>query len=326
LLQGSHGGDIYKAAEVLGVSVAQINDYSSNVSHLQPLCLRQINFAELISVLPEPHSRTLKSAYASRNKLNPNQICVTSGTTEAIEAICRLYSGKSVRIERPCYSDYAHYSNLYGLHETDNAELVFICNPNNPTGKTIKREDIMQRATYNPQTMFIVDESYMPFHLNETDYTLLGNNLNNIAILRSFSKIFCVPGLRLGFLISANLEFIEKIAQSLSLWNVNTPAQAVGIMLLDEDTKASALESARLKHEFLNSISDIKWLEPTNSDVNFVLCRLHGKKSADIFAECFKKHTLIRDCSNFVGLDGEYIRFSVKADMKPLEDIFRSII
>lgn len=323
--QGSHGGDIYRAAQILGIPVAEIGDYSSNVSHIQPSILKELNFAELISVLPEPNSRTLQKAYAGKNGIGSENVCVTAGTTEAIDAVCRIYSGRRVTIDRPCYSDYARYARLHGLIEGRGADLAFICSPNNPTGASLPRESILKRAADNPYTMFVIDESYMPFHLRESEFSLLNCGVRNIVVLRSFSKIFCAPGLRLGFLVSANADFVQRVTESLSLWNVNTPAQAAGLLLSNEDSKPAARAAAEIKTDFLKNINDISWLEPLSSDVNFVLCRLHGKKSADIFLECFKRRVLIRDCGNFEGLEGEHIRFSVKADMQPLYDAFRSI-
>lgn len=329
--QGKHGGDIYKAAAELNVSPAEIRDYSGNVSHIQPKCLSGLNLPELISVLPEPESRTLRSAYAASLGVNPENICVTAGTTEAIEKICRIFSGKRADIALPAYSDYEYFCRMYGVSVKTHpllapADLSFICNPGNPTGRTTARNDLLALINDNPQTMFVVDESYMPFHVNEPDFTLKNCLYDNLVVLRSFSKIFGVPGLRLGFVISGNIGIMEKISGFMPPWSVNSVAQAAGMLLLNEDTAGTAAKTAKLKKAFLPELDRFGWIEPLESDVNFILCRLHGVSSGDVFSKCFRQKVLIRDCANFTGLEGEHIRFSVRGDMQPLIDALENVL
>ncbi|QAR33454.1 aminotransferase class I/II-fold pyridoxal phosphate-dependent enzyme [Geovibrio thiophilus] len=329
--QGKHGGDIYKAAAELNVPLAEIRDYSGNVSHMQPQRLSGLNLPELLSVLPEPESCTLRKAYAASIGVSPENVCVTAGTTEAIEKICRLYSDKRANIAAPTYSDYEYFCRMYGISVKTHpvlapADLCFICNPNNPTGGTTARAVLLEMIKTNPQTMFAVDESYMPFHVNEPDFTLKNHLTENLAVLRSFSKIFGVPGLRLGFVISGNEELIGRITGLMPPWNVNTAAQAAGMLLLNEDTSKTAAKTAKLKKAFLPELDKLGWIEPLESDVNFILCRLHGVTSADAFRKCFEQRVLIRDCANFTGLIGEHIRFSVRGDMQPLVDALGNVL
>lgn len=329
--QGKHGGDIYKAAAELNVSVDEIRDYSGNVSHIQPECLKKLDTSRLLSVLPEPESNTLKKVYASSISVNPENICVTAGTTEAIEKICRLFSGKRANICMPTYSDYEYFCTMYGISVKTHpvlapADLCFICNPNNPTGRTMPRSEILEMLKSSPQTLFVVDESYMPFHINEADFTLKNHLADNLVVLRSFSKIFGVPGLRLGFMITGNTELAESVTKLLPPWNVNSLAQAAGVLLTDEDTTKTAVRTAKFKKAFLPELDGVHWIEPLESDVNFILCRLHGVESANVFRKCLEQKVLIRDCSNFRGLKGEHVRFSVRGDMQPLINAFRNVL
>jgi threonine-phosphate decarboxylase len=329
LNQGNHGGDVYAAAEELGVSVSDIHDYSSNVSPFVPECLKNIS-AEAFTRLPEPHSRTLAKAYAEANGLRAENICVTSGTTEAIEKICSVFAGKHAQIFAPAYSDYAMYASKYGMDisyssDSVNADVCFICNPNNPAGTTLSRDTLIHMINSYPETIFVVDESYMPFHVNEQDFTLLNSPRSNLAVLRSFSKIFGVPGLRLGFMVSGARELAEAVRGLVSPWSVNTLAQEAGLLLLNEDTSAPASRLNEIKLKTLEDMKEIDFLEPLPSDVNFALCRLSGITSKKVFSACLRRRVLIRDCCNFKKLEGEHIRFSLKEDMRPLTEALKNI-
>lgn len=329
LIQGKHGGDIYKAAKTLGVDICEISDFSSNVSSFRPESLGKLNFLESISILPEPYSRSLKEAYAFKNKLSLEDISITSGTTEAIEKICRIYSGKKAFIKRPTYSDYEFYCDMFSLCQTptyESADVCFICNPNNPTGETFCREKLLELINKNPQTMFVVDESYMPFHINEPDFTLQNFLIDNLIVLRSFSKIFGVPGLRLGFAITGNKKIVDTIESMVSPWSVNSLAQEAGKLLVEENSFEVAVKFSKIKELFLQELKKFENIEVTPSDVNFILCKIEGRESKDIFESCLKDKVLIRDCSNFKGLDKGYVRFSLKEDMSSLLTTLEKIL
>jgi threonine-phosphate decarboxylase len=337
--QGRHGGNIYEAANHLAVDISEIHDYSSNVSPWAA-DLSGMDVTKQLSVLPEPHSHQLKSSIANAYGVNIENICVTSGTTEAIDKICLLHSGGDAVIFEPTYSDYFHYASMYsmkiiqavtGVSEGFKgalqsvkfpAGLCFICNPNNPTGKIVQAELIIDAAEKNPQTLFIVDESYMPFHTRESEFSLVGVDMANIAVLRSFSKIYGLPGLRLGAIVCSDEKLIDKIEKKISPWSVNTLAQAAGEVLIKADTTETAKRLESIKNDFLNKVFKYKWAEAIPSDVNYMLIRLAGIDSASFFKHCLIKKVLIRDCSNFFSLDSSYIRVAVREDMNPLIECF----
>jgi threonine-phosphate decarboxylase len=269
--------------------------------------------------LPEPHSKSLVDAFAEKYGRKPEEVCITSGTTEAIELICRIYAGKDACLTSPTYADYGHYCYVYGLNVTDRmpADVAFICNPNNPTGLTCPREYLPDYINKFRNTLFVYDESYMPFHTDEASQTLMGERMDNLVILRSFSKIYGLPGLRLGAVV-AKPDLISLLSIMKSPWGVNSYAQASGEKLLGVDTHEIAVTIARQKIEFEDKLKSIGWIEPQPSDVNFILCKLHRGASYDLFEHCLRRRVLIRDCANFAGLDDSYVRFAITADMEPL--------
>lgn len=338
----NHGGNIYRAAAILGCHPEAIHDYSSNVADTQPAVVAALDLPRLLARLPEPHSHTLRSALATHYRTAPENICVTAGTTEAIERICALFTGKRVTIFAPTYSDYAHYARAAALdiisivaHAPDYAfasgdvridsDLCFLCNPNNPSGRVVPRAELVALITRHPATLFVVDESYLPFHLEEESLTLTMRLSTNLVVLRSFSKIHGLPGLRLGFTLSGDRELTAELEQRCSPWNVNCPAQELGLRMIDIDTRPIAQRVAVQRRQLLAELERFTWQQPVPSDVNFILCRLQGRRAAELYEHCLSRRVLIRDCSNFSGLSGEYIRFCIKNDMAPLLNAFREL-
>ncbi|NCC30791.1 MAG: pyridoxal phosphate-dependent class II aminotransferase [Chloroflexia bacterium] len=340
--QENHGGNIYRAAAILGCRPDDISDYSSNVADTQPAVVAGLDLPGLLARLPEPHSHALRAALAAHYRTAPDNICVTAGTTEAIERICALFAGKRVTIFAPTYSDYELYARAAALEIRSivapapdyafaagdvriDGDLCFLCNPNNPSGGGVPRPELIALIARHPATLFVVDESYLPFHLEEESLTLTAHLSTNLVVLRSFSKIHGLPGLRLGFVLSDNSALMTALENRCSPWNVNSVAQELGMRLIDVDTRPIAQHTARQRHQLLADLQQFPWLQPLPSTVNFVLCHLQGRRAPELFEQCLSRRVLIRDCGNFTGLDGEYIRFSIKDDMTPLLDAFREL-
>lgn len=341
--QGDHGGNIFEAAGFLGVAPDEILDYSSNVSPWPADVFEGADTAKIFSRLPEPESETLRDAFAEKYGLRRRSVCITSGTTEAIEIICRIFTGKRALILSPTYSDYGRLCHRYNistellftkpengfkpvprLFRTD-ADICFICNPNNPTGVLMDKPALIDIIKTNHNTFFVIDESYMPFAPDELRQTMLKEQLGNMAVLRSFSKIFGLPGLRLGAVITPGEEQSKRISSQLLPWNVNSAAQYAGEKLLKKDTTLAAGKLRMIKEKFLKELEGLEIVKPMESDVNYVLCRLNGMSSAELFEKCLRRKMLIRDCSNFVGLSGSWVRIAMGDRMEPIINFLKGI-
>jgi len=337
LIEG-HGGDIYRMARVLNCSPSQIVDMSSNVSPLgMPPGLEDYlrqGLRELIS-LPEVDSEELRSNFANKWNISENQVVVGNGTTEFIYILPVALGIKKALIVGPTYADYADacavfnvtYSFYLALEENDfkpnidhvelslrGVDTVFICNPNNPTGHLIPGNTLKELCEDNPEKIFIVDESYLPFVVDGQNETLINKALKNVVVLRSFSKIFGIPGLRLGFL-SASPDIIQKIGRHKRPWNVNRLAQLAGIFLLGQDQFIKDVGHFTKKERtgFLKQLRDVTGLRPFSGVTNFILFKLVGRlKAADVCKRLAQNRILIRDCSNFYGLSDRFIRIALK--------------
>ena len=341
MIQG-HGGNIYEVARSLGCKPFEIIDMSSNVNPLGPPPGLKEHLKEnldLITALPEVDAKEISTTFANRYGLDPECVLAGNGTTQFIYAIPQVLETGKALILGPTYSDYADACIMHNVdfdyfiagesllfqpdidlikNKIKGYDTVFICNPNNPTGTLISSEEIMILCRFFPDTNFIIDESYLPFVENGEKESMIYSGLSNVLILNSMSKIFRIPGLRVGFLI-ASKSIINKFNRYMLPWSVNSMAQAAVSFLMTQKTEIdSFVEQTRefVKNErkklakTLESTGQIKVIPST---VAFVLARLPENITAgNVCEDLQQEKILLRNCSNFKGLSGQFIRISLK--------------
>jgi threonine-phosphate decarboxylase len=199
-------------------------------------------------------------------------------------------------------------------------ELVWLCNPNNPTGQVWPRGLLAPWIEAHPRTTFVIDEAFLPFLAAEKYHTLVPalDRLPNLVVLRSLTKIFALPGLRLGYLIvpARVSEFFQAHARP-APWSVNSLAQIAALAALDDSAYLGRthawLEAER--DRFFGQLAGFSTeLEPVPAELNFTLLRLKGPglTSGRLASGLARKGIAVRDASNFVGLDEHYIRVAVR--------------
>lgn len=337
-----HGGNIGEAAVKAGLSVADITDMSSNTNPLGPMpgMLKYLkNSMDSATHLPEADSRTVINAFAGMNNLDPACILAAGGTTHFIYFLPRLFSAGNALILGPTYADYAdscimnQMSCAWAFPDTGekfshnpakvaeiakDAALVFVCNPNNPTGDLYTPEVLQWLAKKCPDTVFVIDESYLPFTPDASALSMGNNLLPNILVLSSFSKIFKVPGLRIGFAIAS-----KKLKQRLEVfqlpWSVGSLAQRAVLFAAENQGEAQAY--LKKTADFVAEERKIIEVRSANSigltaypgATPFVLFQLpEGLDSKNVWLSMLKRGVLIRDCSNFQGLGSQFVRISLK--------------
>jgi threonine-phosphate decarboxylase len=207
------------------------------------------------------------------------------------------------------------------------ADLFFLCNPNNPTGALVEGDKLINLIKLFPSTTFIIDESYLPFVEGQESHSMLQGDIpDNLIVLRSFSKIYAIPGLRLGWLASSE-RTVEKLRNRMQPWTVNRLAQIAGEAIL-ESTQGGNLEEetaiymAGQRKNFLASLAPLilgpgaaNPLAVYPGKANFLLFELRGTMDApQFFKFMLKRRILVRDCSNFKGLDSRFFRISLKTE------------
>lgn len=339
-----HGSDLELIEQEYGIPKEQIVSFSSNVNPLGiSYKLRQsiIENVDKVTTYPDRDCVELRQALGEYCGAPMEQIQVGSGVTELISMCIETVKPKKALLIEPTYSEYERVIKNNGgevvsfpvkeedefqldvdkLCDTleDAYELLIICNPNNPTGKAVKQEELRKIFQHckSHNIYVMVDETYVEFaeELEQITAIPLVNEFDNVFVLRGISKFFAAPGLRLGYMINSNKEVKEYIDKVKNPWTINTLAAVCGAemfrdMEFIEKTRSFMAEEKKRLLEILGGITGLKVYEPT---ANFVLMKILNPKvtSEMIFEHCIKEGLMIRDCSSFAGFGSEYIRFCI---------------
>ncbi|MFO7989340.1 MAG: threonine-phosphate decarboxylase [Desulfotignum sp.] len=337
-----HGGNKTALARELGCHENEIVDMSANINPLGPpkrIIQVILDHVSAIQQLPEPDARSMVQGFARYHGIDPGTVIAGNGTTWFIYTLPLALQAQHVLILGPTYSDYADACRMHDIepefwiappetgfvpdlesvsNKAAHADLVFVCNPNNPTGVLLDPAVIITLLQRHPRTCFVVDESYLPFVADGDDRSLVhAGEYANLLVLSSMSKIFAIPGLRTGFLSGAT-GLIEKVRSYSQPWNVNALAQAVIHDIYDHPEqivpfyKKTRAFIAREKHWFLKEQADIPGLVPVAGHTGFVLARLQYHTAPQVCRRVGQDRILIRDCTNFHGLNHRFVRFSLK--------------
>ena len=315
-----HGDDIFSYPGIK-------HNFSSNIVCRRDLdaLYEHINCCmPRISSYPEPDASSLAVAWAASMGISAHNLCVTNGATEAIYLIAQVYRESNSQIPVPTFSEYADACRLNRHKITEIysesglkpalGSLIWLCNPNNPTGKVWDHSWLTEMIEANPACIFIIDQSYAPYTLEKVIDVKWAVEMPNVLILHSMTKQFGVPGLRIGG-VSGNSRLIKQLGLFRMPWSVNALAIEAGKFLLANrdlyrfDAAGLIAERERVAAEFTKT----GLIEVWPSDSNMLLSRLRmGKASAlkDYLAK--EKGILIRDASNFTGLDEGCFRIAVQ--------------
>ncbi|MCK4458426.1 MAG: histidinol-phosphate aminotransferase family protein [Methanosarcinales archaeon] len=269
-------------------------------------------------------------------KITAKNIIPTNGSSELIRLFAEtvVRSGDRVIIPSPTFGEYAFQCQLFGatvqycdysqILELTSAELsdasaVFLCNPNNPTGGLVSQSEVMRLADRcsDHETFLFVDEAFIELAdpTQSIAHTVLDSDF--VLVLRSLTKVFAVPGLRIGFGI-ASRELAELLNRVRLVWNVGAPAEVIGMRLMDACMKSDYLEKSidliRKEREYLTKGLIDRGFVPLKSDVNFILVDITntGMDSQELTQRLLEHGILIRDCATFKNLSTEYVRVAVR--------------
>ncbi|HEY6913356.1 MAG TPA: aminotransferase class I/II-fold pyridoxal phosphate-dependent enzyme [Paludibacter sp.] len=274
-----------------------------------------------IARYPEADAHSLKLALATQNEVEASQIIVCNGSTEAFYLIANAFSGKKSLIVTPTFSEYAdacriHNHIVYQTNRNNISEnierlqpdLVWICNPNNPDGHCFTATELIQLFCCFPISTFIIDQAYIDFTLTEANIIPEIPHCNNVIVVQSLTKRFAIPGLRLGYIVSSK-ESINNIEKYKMPWSVNSLAIEAGKYILNGANKDFKVE-VWLKKSILfrKQINDLGNYETFETTTPYFLVKLKRGKAKDLKSFLLKEHILIRDATNFEGLEGEFIR------------------
>lgn len=305
-----HGDDLHRYADIrvnFSSNVYAAADHSALLLHLSR------HLERIASSYPEPEPISLQRALAQELGYHEEQILVTSGATEGIYLIAHATSGSKTHIIEPTFSEYRDACLLYqhALVDKDEADTVWLCSPNNPTGQII---DNLLGQRHTP-CLEVIDRSYQyfcrkPITRPSPQEIEQGNRL----YIHSLTKQYRIPGLRLGYVVGPT-KWISRLKALRQPWSVNALALEAGTWIvqhhLPETIERPQLwaEADRLQSE----LQALSGYEVTPSDTHFFLIKTPHR--AHLLKEylAHEHKLLIRDASNFEGLSPYHIRIATQA-------------
>lgn len=316
-----HGDDAYRYGDKIKM------DFSSNVYHgvdLSALKEHLMQHFDVVGHYPEPQPHALERMLADRLGVPENTIMVTNGANEAIYLIAQMYKGWASVIPQPTFSEYEDACKAFGhLISYDSADelevlpedrLYWICNPNNPTGNVLLKSLISHIIRQHPRYLYVVDQSYADYTLSPTLEAREMTDCFNVLLIHSLSKKYCIPGLRLGYIFSSPI-IIDRLRQIRQPWTVNAMAIEAGKYLAENDPKmipdleAYMAEARRLQQE----LSAVEGLMVMDSGTNFMLVNMDFGDTTELKRWLIDNFgILIRDASNFHGLDNHCFRVTAR--------------
>ncbi|MBI5967500.1 MAG: threonine-phosphate decarboxylase [Deltaproteobacteria bacterium] len=342
-----HGGNIYEIAQKFGLDSHEIIDFSASINPLGISKKAEKRLREGLSAVlhyPDPHCSGLRQALAQFHGLEADQILVGAGSTEFIYAIPRVLHIQRALIATPAFSEYenaleclAERSNCsihyFETREEDGFELnvesllfaltqgydaLYLCNPNNPTGILTEKEDLLKilAETEREKVWFILDEAFIDF-IEEESLKERVKMSSRLVILRSLTKFFALPGLRVGYIIS-NPDIIQKFWQNKEPWTVNALAQIAAVeSLRDGGYIARTKKFIDSERDHLtHGLRSIPGFVPYPSAANYLLVQLHPSlnlSAAQLREKLIPHGILIRDCNSFHHLGPYFFRIAIRS-------------
>ncbi len=316
-----HGDDIHRYDGRI------IHNFSSNVYYkgCPPELLEYIaSQVKTIQNYPSPAALELNEAAAKRHSLPRDQFLFANGATEAFYLIAQAFSGGRAAILAPTFSEYEDACRIHGLKyqlvnksalEPSDYDLVFICNPNNPDGSIISTKELSGMIEKSPSTTFVIDEAYIEFTNCVSSIAPEVKRRSNLIVVRSLTKTFAIPGVRLGY-VMASVSIIERLLSKKMPWSVNALAIQAGLQLfMNHDRwRFDVKELLQETGEFIRLLSTLNGLEVKPTNTSYFLVKLLRGSSAEFKKYLVEYHgILVRDATNFNGLEGEYIRLATQS-------------
>lgn len=318
-----------------------IIDFSTNVNPLGPsskvISTIRKNL-KLISSYPDPDAKELKEAIVEYADVDSEHIVVGNGANELIHLFADAFvkKGDKAVIPIPTFFEYEFacdknsasityvelndfmFSSDSMIDAIDNGtKVVFICNPNNPSGMLANRDDIERvlEHAYNNNSLVMLDECFMDF-VDDSEKHSFAKHINryeNLVVLRTLTKVFGLAGLRVGYCLAGKK--IAKILNRVKVpWSINALAQKAAVVALNDIAYLNRTKSLiRRERKYLyNNIAKMHQYRPYRTDTNFFLIKLVKSDSLSVQERLLKKRMLVRDCSTFTGMSTDFIRVAVQ--------------
>jgi threonine-phosphate decarboxylase len=312
-------------------------DFSANVSPLgvpdgvvKAIC----DSAKNVDRYPDPLCRSLREAIAGYEGVESSWIACGNGAADIIFRLALSGKGQKALVTAPTFSEYETALKTCGctverytlseessfrvddgfLDRIDSSvDMVFLCEPNNPTGVTSGRDFLIKalKKCEEAGALLVIDECFNEFIDDPESMTMKGalKNTKNLFILKAFTKVFAMAGVRLGYCICSNEDVLDGVMEAGQPWSVSEIAQEAGVAALRELTYVKELrDMTRKERTYLVGALEGLGLKVIHGEANYLLF----KAPADLDERLRKRGVLIRNCSNYPGLGEGWFRTAVR--------------
>lgn len=345
-----HGSDIEQIEKYYGIPKESIVRFGANVNPLGLSDSVQRSLSEHLDIItsyPDRDYKSLRKVIASYCDTDMDYVVTGNGSTELISLLISQRNARHALVIGPTYSEYERELSLTGgrmshyyLKEdqdfrldmedlenalTDDMDFLILCNPNNPTSSALTQNELRSLAKLcKKRNIFImIDETYVEFAPSVEEITAvpLVSDFDNLMILRGVSKFFAAPGLRLGYGVTSNRRFLDELKRHQNPWSLNSIGAYAGELMLQDTDYISRTRELILseRSRCLAALKEFRYVKIYPAYGNFILIKIckDDITSFDVFEHAIKQGMMIRDCSSFEGLPGEYVRFCI---MNPEEN------
>ncbi|TCW11770.1 L-threonine O-3-phosphate decarboxylase [Raoultella sp. BIGb0138] len=340
LLKSAHGGNIREAAALLGINPEQLLDFSANINPLgMPESLKRALIDNLARAerYPDVEYQQLHAALAAHHQIPASWILAGNGETESIFTLVNGLRPRRAMIVKPGFAEYRRALQAAGcaieefaLREEEGWQLsgrmlqaltpeldcLFLCTPNNPTGLLPERP-LLEAIAARCQALgiaLILDEAFIDFIPDQPGFIPLLHDNPHIWVLRSLTKFYAIPGLRLGYLINSNEQAVARLREQQMPWSVNAFAALAGEIILKDRAYQQATWRwlAEEGRRFYQALSRLRGLTvyPGRANYLFLRCEL---PEGDLQQALLAQHILIRSCANYPGLGDGYFRVAIRS-------------
>ena len=335
-----HGGEVeWAVSERYNIPISEIISFASTVSPIIPTSIVSLarKFDKLYLYPARDHTK-LKEIIARHQELNAGRMILGCGSTEIIHLIAQLIAPAEAIIPVPSYGEYEaavlkHGGKPVFVGPADNFGLdveaiggaisartkaIFICNPNNPTGKLYDKRDLEELAKIAEERdlVLVVDEAYLAFAPDSKKYSMTSFIRSYpILVLNSLSKLFGVPSLRLGWGMGSST-LVNQLENLKIPWTISNLAVWAAEELLSDSSHQKQVRSliSSQRSELKTQFDEIKWLKAYPSDCNFFLLQILDNRitATDVFEGLVKKGIVVRDCSSMRTLGNRFFRITIR--------------
>ncbi|HIT90271.1 MAG TPA: aminotransferase class I/II-fold pyridoxal phosphate-dependent enzyme [Candidatus Merdenecus merdavium] len=329
MIESEHGGDIYRSLGCM--------DFSANINPLgmpPAVLLAAWEGVTNSTQYPDVFCEELREGIGSYEGIEKETILCGNGAADIIYSFVLGFRPQKALLLAPTFSEYEHALEtvdcepiFYPLKESldyeldieylkyldDSIDVIFLCNPNNPTGQLISKDLLLEvlEQTKKHEIFTVMDECFLDMIHDGNHYSVkdLLKDRRDLLLIKAFTKLYAMPGLRLGYGITYNLELLHKMREATQAWNVSLPAQKAGVAALQEKKYVEETRTLiqRENHWLKSQLKELG-LKVFDSKANYIFF----KGPIDLYERMKHKGYLIRDCSNYRNLEKGSFRIAVK--------------